>query len=399
MFDFLANTNNLYRAVKNIALFIIINNVILSMVIPNVDNKCIWVKGESLTDSISVISMFTFVQRNDINKIFFQVREDGYALYESQLVPKYEKLDSLFDPLNYILTITKNTNIEVHGWFNTFLLWSLSKQPNSENHIYFICPECLATDVNGKKDSDINLNQNHSLNWEGIYLSPINPEVKKYLLLVIDELLKTYDLDGIHLDYLRYQDLFYGYNKIGIENFEKKYSYNPKDINRGIISTRFHYSENEVDSLIKLWDDYRINSITEFIRSVKYLMINDGYNIELSVAVKPNIYEAKTRWYQDWISWIRENLIDYAIVMNYETDINKFNLNNKYLINELSNKEIKKIVLGLSSFNQNSYDISDKILLSRLNGFVNFSINNYNVKQDTLNWYNPIFNVLNFNLK
>ena len=32
-------------------------------------------------------------------------------------------------------------------------------------------------------------------------------------------------------------------------------------------------------------------------------------DIELSAAVKPELLEAKYRWYQDWIYWINENFI------------------------------------------------------------------------------------------
>ena len=46
------------------------------------------------------------MKKNSINKIFFQVRGRGDALYESQIVPRYEKLDTLFDPLNYVLRKT-----------------------------------------------------------------------------------------------------------------------------------------------------------------------------------------------------------------------------------------------------------------------------------------------------
>ena len=50
-------------------------------------------------------------------------------------------------------------------------------------------------------------------NWEGIYLSPLHPEVNQYLYSIIKEILDNYKVDGIHFDYIRYQDDIYGYNK------------------------------------------------------------------------------------------------------------------------------------------------------------------------------------------
>ena len=193
--------------------------------------------------------------------------------------------------------------------------------------------------------------------------------------------------------------MFYGYNFSGINDFINIYNFNPKDIDRGIISTRFGYSKEEVDSLTTLWDNYKINSITNLVTNIKSLIDDSGFDIDLSVAVKPNIIESKYRWHQNWISWIELNLIDYAVVMNYENDINKFNFHNRLIKNKLKSKDMSKIIMGIATFNQSALSASDKIILSRLNGFENFSIYNYNNDKFFLEWYKPIINVLNFNVK
>ena len=386
----------IFRAVNIfIALFIISFNIILPKILSDVHNKYIWVDQEIMVDSSKIDSVVLFAYNNNINKIFMQVRGAGDASYESQIVPKYEKLDSLFDPLNYILLKTKHSNIEIHAWFNVYLLWKNSQPPINNNHLYYACGECLATDINRKNDKDIKLNQNHSYNWEGIYLSPLHPTVNEHLLLVIDELLKTYDVDGLHLDYVRFQDIFYGYNKEGIALFKNKFNFNPKDIDRGIFSQRFGYNESSADSLKSIWQNYKLNSVTEFIRSVKYLLMNDAIDIDLSVAVKPHFINAKYRYYQDWYSWLQEGIIDYVVVKNHTPDIQNFILNNKLILDHLSNEDIYKIVIDLLVENENLDLIKDKIILSRLEGFSNFSINKYNFTKDTTNWYNPIIQLLN----
>ena len=382
-----------------IALFFIIQNFLFSSILSNIEDKYFWVNRESLVDTASIDSVISFSLKNNIDKLFLQVRGRGDALYESQIAPKYEKLDIDFDPLNYVLELTKDNNIEVHAWFNTYILWSNPQMPKDSTHFYYQCPECFATDFNGKSDSNIILNQNQSQNWEGVFLSPLNNEVNKHILLVVDELINTYDIDGLHLDYVRFQDMFYGYNQTGINDFIGKYNFNPKDIDRGIISARFGYSESTVDSLVSLWDDYKLNSITNLVTEIKKIIIESGSTMDLSVAVKPNIIESKYRWYQDWLDWIKKDIIDYAVVMNYENNINKFIFNNRLINNSISDNDINKIVIGISTFNQSALDASDKIILSRLNGFTNFSIFNYNKKQSIENWYLPIINTLNFNIE
>ena len=118
---------------------------------------------------------------------------------------------------------------------------------------------------------------------------------------------------------------------------------------------------------------------------------------EFSEILYPYI-ESKYRWSQDWISWIKEDIVDFVVIMNYEENINKFNLNNTLITNRLSNDELSKVYVGVSTYNQSVQDASDKILLSRLNGFENFSIFNYDVQKDTTNWYQPMMKLLNFNI-
>ena len=85
--------------------------------------------------------------------------------------------------------------------------------------------------------------------------------------------------------------------------------------------------------------------------------------------------------------------------MNYESDINKFNLNNNLITYRFSESDLSKVIIGISTFNQDAFLASDKILLSRLNGFQQFSIYNYNKNKDINNWYEPINKILNFKLK
>ncbi len=394
-FKFIKNN----RALQFIALFFIIQNVLFSEILTNVNDKYFWVNRESLIDSAKIDSVILFAEENNLNKIFFQVRGRGDALYESQIVPKYEKIDSLFDPLSYIINITENKDIEVHAWFNTYILWSSPSMPKDSLHFYYLCPECFATDFNGKSDKSINLNQNQSANWEGVFLSPLNMKVNNHILMVIDELINSYNIDGLHLDYIRFQDMFYGYNNEGLDNFIKKYNFNPKDIDRGIISSRFGYSDFEVDSLTTLWDNYKSTSITNLVKDIKSKIVQSQDSISLSVAVKPNIIESKYRWYQDWINWLELGYVDYAVVMNYESDINKFNFNNRLINNRLNEDKRNRIVMGISTFNQSAINASDKIILSRLSGYKNYSIFNYNNYNHMIGWYNPIVNVLNFNIE
>ena len=383
------------------ALFIIISNsFIYPQILSNVDSKCLWVKKTNVLDSTSIDSVFSFALENKINKLFIESMSDGEVLFNSNLISKYEQVDSLFDPLNYLLSKAEFSSIEIHAWFNTYLLWSKSTLPPNKDHFYYNCGDCFESDFNGKSDGEIDLQLNQSKTWEGVYISPMHSKANNYLLSVINDLFDNYSIDGLLLDYIRYQDNFYGYNKQGINDFINIYNIDPRDINRGIISTRFGYSEDLIDSINNSWNSFRENKISEFVRSVKYNILKDSLSISLSVAVKPDYIMAKERWHQNWLSWINEGLVDFAIIKNYSNNFSEFNYINKMISSKVPDYIQKnKIFIGLDFFNDNPILLSNKILLSRLQGYENFSISTYNIDKDTLGLYLPIFKSMNFHLE
>ena len=69
-------------------------NIFPKSLLPKVVDNSLWVKSTSILDSSSVDSVYNFAIKNKVNKLFYQVRYRGDALYNSELVPKHEKLDS-----------------------------------------------------------------------------------------------------------------------------------------------------------------------------------------------------------------------------------------------------------------------------------------------------------------
>ena len=67
-------------------------------------------------------------------------------------------------------------------------------------------------------------------------------------------------------------------------------------------------------------------------------------------------------------------------------------------INELIDYDKKnKICFGLYIDNQKQFDLSNRIISLRLNGFEKISLN-YDFIKDTTHWYEPIYRIINFNI-
>ncbi|MEM7374022.1 MAG: family 10 glycosylhydrolase [Bacteroidota bacterium] len=136
-------------------------------------------------------------QANGMNALVVQVRPAGDAFYKSELTPWSEYLtgtqgkkpEPYYDPLKYMVNLSHSRNLEFHAWFNPFRAVSHEKFSSvSDKNISKQHPEWIMK--NGKQ----------------LYLNPGIPEVRDHVIEVILEVVRNYDIDGIHFD-----DYFYPY--------------------------------------------------------------------------------------------------------------------------------------------------------------------------------------------
>ncbi len=132
-----------------------------------------------------------------LNAIIFQVRPQCDALYPSALEPWSEFLTGrmgrapspAWDPLEFIIAESHKRGLELHAWFNPYrALHPAAKGPVSANHISKTKPQLVRE--YGKY----------------LWLDPGEREVQDFSLAVIMDVVKRYDVDGVHMD-----DYFYPY--------------------------------------------------------------------------------------------------------------------------------------------------------------------------------------------
>jgi len=129
-----------------------------------------------------------------LNAVVFQVRPMADALYKSDIEPWSEFLTGemgkpqAFDPLEFIVAEAHKRGILVHAWFNPYRAYHPASKTISSNHISKTHPEMVRQ--YGKY----------------LWLDPTDKDVQKYSLNVILDVVKRYDIDGVHFD-----DYFYPY--------------------------------------------------------------------------------------------------------------------------------------------------------------------------------------------
>lgn len=131
-----------------------------------------------------------------LNAILLQVRPACDAMYASKFEPWSHYLTGTmgkapeggFDPLAFAVAEAHKRGLELHAWFNPFRAGWPAKTPLSANHIAKMHPEMVV----GYGDM--------------LWLDPGLPSVQDYSLAVVMDVVRRYDIDGVHFD-----DYFYPY--------------------------------------------------------------------------------------------------------------------------------------------------------------------------------------------
>ena len=140
------------------------------------------------------------LQRSGINAILFQVRAEGDALYESAYEPWSRYLtgrqglapEPYWDPLQWMVDECHKRNMELHAWINPFRA-KTKGTPALTSAYYLEHPDRF-------------------FSYDGLLLfDPAIPENRTYICSIAADIVRRYDVDGLHID-----DYFYPYPVAGV---------------------------------------------------------------------------------------------------------------------------------------------------------------------------------------
>lgn len=171
--------------------------------------RAAWVSTVANIDWPSRRDLSTEKQKNEIiaildnavqlklNAIVLQVRPAADAIYPSAIEPWSEFLTGeqgrppspYYDPLQFWIDQAHARGLELHAWFNPFRARTAqSKTTVAANHVSKLAPQVVKT--------------YGDLQW----MDPGEPIAMQQTLNVISDVVRRYDVDGIHMD-----DYFYPY--------------------------------------------------------------------------------------------------------------------------------------------------------------------------------------------
>jgi len=376
-----------FRYYFNQAIFFACLNLSINSLYANAfDVRALWVVRDDMVSKNSIDKVLSFAKENNYNHLFVQVRGRGDAYYTSRIVPRSHLLVKTdFDPLKYIIKQARYENIAIHAWLNLYYLWSSSDPPSQSDHLLYTRPEWLDTKYpdNVKVEETLEaMAVNRKKFGEGFYLSPTHPEVDAHLQHVVTELIQNYKLDGIHFDYIRYHASGWGLNPVGLKMY----------LNQSVTVPGLPVLK--VKEKIT-FDDFKRKAITNFIKKASTrIKAYQPYCI-VSAAVKPNLYSARKEFGQEWDVWLSGRYVDWAVPMNYASNIDNFDRNIQIIRDNIPEQYLERIIMGIAVYNQKPRSAGQKIYYTGKNNFGGISIFSYTVFKNKPSYSKKIIKYFN----
>jgi len=208
--------------------------------------------------------------------------------------------------LSHLISLTKNTSIKIHGWIWTF------NRPNDK--LAMRNQEWYSVNRNGNNSYELRPYVDY-YQW----LSPFSIGAVEHIKNNIRDIANVSGIASVHLDYVRYCDVFlpstlqikynieqksvlpeydFGYHENARSNFYDLHGFDPIDI--------------KDKDLYNLWTSFRHNAITKVVKELK--VIAHSNRTILSAAVFPTPEMSKKMVMQDWGNWE----LDIVSPMNYQ---------------------------------------------------------------------------------
>nr|WP_245587473.1 family 10 glycosylhydrolase [Cylindrospermum stagnale] len=260
--------------------------------------------------------VFDRLAKAGFNTVFFETINASYPIYPSQVAPQQNPLIQGWDPLAAAVKLAHERGMELHAWVWTFAAGNqrhnqiINVNSDYPGPVLAAHPDWANYDRNGKM---IPVGQTKP------FFDPANPELRQYLLKLYTEIVTRYQVDGLHLDYIRYpfQDpsagRIYGYGKAAREQFQQLTGVDPVTI-----------SPNDQE-LWQKWTAFRTQQVDSFVAEVSQQLRQQRAELILSVAVFPlPERERIQKIQQHWEVWARRGDIDLIVPMTYALDTSRF---------------------------------------------------------------------------
>jgi uncharacterized lipoprotein YddW (UPF0748 family) len=307
--------------------------------------RAFWVDtfNTNLNNHADVLAVVNNAKAAKANAIFVQVRRRGDSWYLNSLEPMGDRvpIQPGFDPLQDIINVAHAEGIEVHAFVIMSAIWGRAPNlfpPENPNHAFNLhggfnaATNTIVPGPNNWLTRTLLPDSGTAIAYQGhrfgndFWIDFGHPDAAKYTVDVLNHLVQNYDIDGLHLDRIRYPDISIsgqtpstgtniGYNTTNVERFQRHFN-----IPLGSPPPAPNNPQ---------WNQWRRDQVSNIVRRVYLNAVAIKPQLKISAALIAfggigsteaawNSAEANWRVYQDWRAWTEEGIIDIAMPMVYK---------------------------------------------------------------------------------
>jgi uncharacterized lipoprotein YddW (UPF0748 family) len=303
----------------------------------NSEVRALWVVRTTLTSPEKIRTMVQSAKDNGFNTLIVQVRGRGDSYYRSSREPRATELKDQpaeFDPLAVTLAEAKQRGLKVHAWLNTSLLANLDALPTDPKHVYnkhpdwLAVPRPVAAELYNMSPSDpryrariVEWSKANRGELEGVYTGPANAKVREHIYKIWMDVLKDYEVDGLHFDYVRLASPDFDYSRTSLDKFRKWLAPRlSKEERSQLKQSSKHNPLAAPETYADKFGEFQREQITMLVERIYRAVKKQKPQVTVSAAVFANHENAYTRRFQDWRRWLSMGILDVACPMAYSTD-------------------------------------------------------------------------------
>ncbi len=273
--------------------------------LPRQEIRGVWMTNNDLNvmkDRAKVKDAVSQLRQMNFNTIYPVVWNSGYVMYPSAVAQRTGIQPFVFrgsdghDILADLINQAHRQGLLVVPWFE----FGFMAPPTSElalNH-----PDWFTQKRDGSETSI-------SAAGEVMWLNPFHPQVQQFITSLVIENVSQYDADGIQFDDHMSLPHEFGYDKYTVDLYTQETKKNPPT------------NPQDPD-----WVRWRADKITAFM--VKLNQAVKARKPKAIFSVSPNYYDFAYKFQlQDWLNWMRLNIVDELIVQIYRPDLQSFTAN------------------------------------------------------------------------
>lgn len=218
------------------------------------------------------------------------------ALYSSSILPRSNILINNhtpvdFDPIRYIMRKSSTLGIRTILVVDLFTAWPSEDIPFNPLHVTRRFPQWFSYDSFGQ------------MHTSPIFLDPGHPEVQRFALSLVQEILIRYQPSHIALDAFGYHNREFGYNPTALRDYEQK--------------------KRERYQSLYTFDAFREDVLDDLVFRIAALRDSLGVFTQFMAFVSSDITFARRDYFQNWAKWVNAGYLQSVMLSYWYPDVQR----------------------------------------------------------------------------